>query len=382
MKKFTALLLAAMLVLSLAACSSSSSNNSSDSKDTSSPANTADTQTGTDNTGDSDSSAADIQTIELKVATAYNETESGGLLWKHFQQTLSDLSDGKITLTIFYGGTLCSATEELSMIQSGGIDLACLRSYAADLPLTTFPETTNLGIEQTTRYYDYVFYENEETSQLLSDELANYNAVYVGSCWAGGGQVCMSTVDVQSLADMGKYACGMTNFESAWRSLGLKNINASVGTGDMYTALNSGLIQWQIISMGPTIGLKIYEVCDYGVVMGMYGAGNNMVMNADMWNSLNDDTRAVIQEAAKETMEYSIEAATQEWDDNIAFMEGEGVTFYELSQEDKDAFADALWQASCDTAYENCVAIGEGDEMATIIAAASDFYGREWSPST
>ena len=133
--------------------------------------------------------------------------------------------------------------------------------------------------------------------------------------------------------------------------------------------------------MGPVLGLKIYEVCDYGVVMGMYGAGNNMVMNAAKWESLNEATQAVIQEAAKETMAYSIDVAINEWDDNIAFMESEGVTFSTLPQEDMDAFADALWQAVCDTAYERCVAVGKGEQMESVIGAASEFYGRDWAPA-
>lgn len=378
MKKLMALLLSLLLIFSVAACGSQS-DAQSETVDEAAQAE-APAEESTEGPTEADS-VDDIEEVELVVATAYNETESGGLLWKHFEETLNELSGGKIKLTIYYGGTLCGATEELGMIESGAVDMCCLRSYPADLPLTTFPETTNLGIEETTNYYAYVFYENEETSKLLADELAEHNAVYVGSCWAGGGQVCMSTVDVKTLADMGQYACGVTNFETAWKSLGLNNVNSSVGTGDLYTGLNSGLIQWQILSVGPVLGLKIYEVCDYGVIMGMYGAGNNMVMNETKWSSLNEATQAVIQQAAKETMEYSIDVAIEEWDDNIVFMESEGVTFSTLPQEDMDAFADALWQAACDTAYEKCVAVGKGEQMEMVIGAASEFYGRDWAPA-
>lgn len=373
MKRLMSLLLAVLLMLSFAACGTSAPAEVPPTEETA-------TETAVETVEEDETAVYDE--VNLVVATGFSETESGGANWTYFKEKLEELSGGKVTLTIYYGGTLCAATEELGMIESGAIDMCCLRSYPADLPLTTFPETTNLGIEETVRYYSYVFYENEESASYLAEELAEHNGVYIGTCWSGGGQVCMSTVDVKNLEDMGKYACGTTNFETAWKSLGLNNINSSVSGPDMYTGLNSGLIQWQILSIGPVFGMKLYEVCDYGVIMGMYGAGNNMVINADTWASLNDDTKALIQEAAKDTMEHSIQMSIDEWDNNIATIEGYGVEFCTLPQEDMDAFAEALWTASCDTAYQNCVAVGKGEEMAAIIGAAAEFYGKEWNVPT
>ena len=138
-KKLLAALLAVMMVASMAACGTSTASSAPAEAGSEAPAATeaateapAATETGStaeaasaeEETPKADSIECDPLTIDF--STIFNETETGGQIIKHFEEYISNLTGGAITMNIFWGGTLFSDAEALDGVNSGAVNMTAL----------------------------------------------------------------------------------------------------------------------------------------------------------------------------------------------------------------------------------------------------------------
>jgi TRAP-type C4-dicarboxylate transport system substrate-binding protein len=377
MKKILALMLALMLTLSLAACSSSSSDDSSSGSNDTSSTNTSDNSSTSDSsTADNTGGSASYDEVTLTFTVANNETETGGMLVKHFTDYVTEQSGGAVKFDISYGGTLCSSSENLDFVGSGAVDMCMTGTseFTAQLPLTNFPSFVYGSQQDALDYANYIAFENEETAKLIADEMAAAGVVTVGMN-AGGGNAYFFKSDYSTLADATKagLVLGVGSNLGCYEALGF-NVTSTM-PWDCYDQLSKGVIDCTQMAFAPGVSMSWQEVAPYVLVNNQFAFGNWWLVNSDVWASLSADTQALFYAAAEETESYSVELYATDEDAAVTTVENDGGTVYYMTEEEMAQEEAIFFEQS----YADCRAAassaGVSDQMETILAATNAYLG-------
>ena len=397
-KKLLAALLAVMMVASMAACGSDAAS-STTAASAEAPAAEATAAPAEEAAGSTEEAAApaeeaagsteEAQTerpesiecdpLTIDFSTVYNETETGGQIIKHFEEYISNLTGGAITMNIFWGGTLFSDAEALDGVNSGAVNMTALghMPHLATLNYLAFPGFAPGGTKAALDYFDTLMFKDPETSALIQQEAADNGIIYL-NVLAGGANAFCTTYEFTDLDSMISGSKSFGNMDAAiFEKLGFQV--TSVGPGDGYDALQRGLIDSTQMGLAPMVSMGWQDVASYWALDGTYTAGNMFTANLDWWNGLSDAQRQAIQQAADEVEEYSAGI----YDDSIAsdcatIEEKTGNKMVELS----DADIERIWAATFDAKAEAALATaepnGKTEGMTKILEVAAELTGYDW----
>ena len=405
-KKLLAALLAVMMVASMAACGSDAASSTTAAsaeapaaEATEAPAAEATAAPAEEAVGSTEEAAApaeeaagsteEAQTerpesiecdpLTIDFSTVYNETETGGQIIKHFEEYISNLTGGAITMNIFWGGTLFSDAEALDGVNSGAVNMTALghMPHLATLNYLAFPGFAPGGTKAALDYFDTLMFKDPETSALIQQEAADNGIIYL-NVLAGGANAFCTTYEFTDLDSMISGSKSFGNMDAAiFEKLGFQV--TSVGPGDGYDALQRGLIDSTQMGLAPMVSMGWQDVASYWALDGTYTAGNMFTANLDWWNGLSDAQRQAIQQAAGEGGEYSAGI----YDDSIAsdcatIEEKTGNKMVELS----DADIERIWAATFDAKAEAALATaepnGKTEGMTKILEVAAELTGYDW----
>ena len=392
-KKLLAALLAVMMVASMAACGSDAASSTTAAsaeapaaeateapaaEATAAPAEEAAGSTEEAQTERPESIECDPLTIDF--STVYNETETGGQIIKHFEEYISNLTGGAITMNIFWGGTLFSDAEALDGVNSGAVNMTALghMPHLATLNYLAFPGFAPGGTKAALDYFDTLMFKDPETSALIQQEAADNGIIYL-NVLAGGANAFCTTYEFTDLDSMISGSKSFGNMDAAiFEKLGFQV--TSVGPGDCYDALQRGLIDSTQMGLAPMVSMGWEEVASYWALDGTYTAGNMFTANLEWWNGLTDAQRQAIQQACDEVEEYSAGI----YDDSIAsdcatIEEKTGNKMVEFSDADVERIWAATFDAKADSAMETAKANGKEEGMTKILEKAAEITGYTWN---
>jgi TRAP-type C4-dicarboxylate transport system substrate-binding protein len=376
-KKLAALLMAASMVMSMAACGSESASSAAAEATSAEAAETTET-------AETGSAAEAVDTIEcepltINFSTTFNETELGGQTLKHFEEYLSEITGGAITVNFFWGGTLFTDAEALDGVGSGSVDMTALghMPHLATLNYLAFPGFAPGGSKAALEYFDELIFNNEETSALIQQEAADNGIIYLNVI-AGGANAFCTTYEFTDLDSMVSGSKSFGNMDATiFEKLGFQV--STVSPSDCYDALQRGLIDSTQMALAAMVSMGWADVADYWALDGTYTAGNMFTANLDWWNGLSDAQREAIQQAATEVEEYSAGLYDDSIAEDLATVESTtGHAVVELSQEDIDTIWAASFEAKADSALETAKANGKEEGMTKILEVAAELTGYDW----
>ena len=405
-KKLLAALLAVMMVASMAACGSDAASSTTAAsaeapaaEATEAPAAEATAAPAEDAAGSTEEAAApaeeaagsteeaqaerpesiECDPLTIDFSTVYNETETGGQIIKHFEEYISNLTGGAITMNIFWGGTLFSDAEALDGVNSGAVNMTALghMPHLATLNYLAFPGFAPGGTKAALDYFDTLMFKDPETSALIQQEAADNGIIYL-NVLAGGANAFCTTYEFTDLDSMISGSKSFGNMDAAiFEKLGFQV--TSVGPGDCYDALQRGLIDSTQMGLAPMVSMGWEEVASYWALDGTYSAGNMFTANLEWWNGLTDAQRQAIQQACDEVEEYSAGI----YDDSIAsdcatIEEKTGHKMVELSDADIERVWAATFDAKADAAMQTAEANGKAEGMTKILEKAAEITGYDW----
>ena len=318
--------------------------------------------------------------LTIDFSTVYNETETGGQIIKHFEEYISNLTGGAITMNIFWGGTLFSDAEALDGVNSGAVNMTALghMPHLATLNYLAFPGFAPGGTKAALDYFDTLMFKDPETSALIQQEAADNGIIYL-NVLAGGANAFCTTYEFTDLDSMISGSKSFGNMDAAiFEKLGFQV--TSVGPGDCYDALQRGLIDSTQMGLAPMVSMGWEEVASYWALDGTYTAGNMFTANLEWWNGLTDAQRQAIQQACDEVEEYSAGI----YDDSIAsdcatIEEKTGNKMVEFSDADIERVWAATFDAKADAAMQTAEANGKAEGMTKILEKAAEITGYTWN---
>ncbi len=282
--------------------------------------------------GQEGSSADGGKPVTILFSSTFAETETGGMLIKHFADHLGEISDGKIRVNVKYGGTLYGNDDQLEAVSSGAVQMIALghNPHFATLPvLCSVPDFAPNSSENALGYFKNLLFEDADSSAAINAEAAKNNIKYLNVI-AGGANAFCANFPFTNLASMVKGSSSFGNMEAKkFESLGFRV--TQMFPWDMYDSFDRGIVDATQMAFAPMISMSVYEVADYWMLDNTYTAGNFLTVNLDWWNTLTAAQQKLIQTAADEVMSYSAGIYESDIADQVQLLKDKGCTVVEMS---------------------------------------------------
>lgn len=247
----------------------------------------------------------------------------------------------------YFSATLMKQGTELVGLQRGNITMAGLPP--SDLAQQA-PEFDILGAAYVVRdqpHLKAIFNSpaGEQLKQIARDKL---KVEILGTFYYGTRQVNLKgDKEIKTPADMSGVKLRMPGGES-WQFLG-KAIGANpvpIPYTELYTALQSGVVDGQDNPLPNDKAMKFYEVTDQ-IVLTNHNVGFGMLlMSSRVWDSLTDDQKARVQAAADKATAWSDQQYLDQEAELLDFFRGEGLKVYEPDVASFQAYAQEQYLAS------------------------------------
>lgn len=227
---------------------------------------------------------------------------------ENFVQKVKNRSNGSITITTYPAGQLYTDKNMNEAIVSGGLDMG-LNSTA--MWSTVVPALKVLDLPYLYLSYDAVARAmTGSVGATLTNEMEKKGVHPV--IWVDYGyvQYLNNQRPIQSVEDMkGLQLRGYGAIPAQTiKALGASPV--SMGSGEVYMAMQRGTIDGLTSSTAAMYERKFYEVGQYLSMTNHEYCEFVLAMNSDAWNRLSPEQRKIIEEAARET-EADIRAETK-----------------------------------------------------------------------
>jgi TRAP-type mannitol/chloroaromatic compound transport system substrate-binding protein len=192
----------------------------------------------------------------------------------------------------------------------------------------------------------FAFFYNKGFLELAQEAYRPYNVHYLAPHISPQWDL-VSTQPIRAAEDFDGLKVRSFGIEARWyESMGASTVLLS--GGELYTALSTGVVD--AVRWGSPANLKalgLHEVADYYITPSpMPAPNNNFLINQQAWDSLPDDLKAIMEEAAKlASIDYMARAAALDAA-ALAEMQEAGVEVSSIPEEEwaeMEQGARALW---------------------------------------
>ncbi|BAL01262.1 putative transporter [Oscillibacter valericigenes Sjm18-20] len=344
-KKALSLILATLMVISLAACGSASSNSSSSPSSSSASA----------------ASSGDGSTPEYTwtAANVLAEDSVYGVALHKFADLIHEKSNGSITVDVYDAGTLGTEKECMEGLQMGTVDFEVASTATC----------SNFTASQTIYDLPYLFQNSAQAREVLQGDtcqgiLGELSDVSIKGItyFENGIYAIISKSPIQSLSDMSgkKIRAIESNLQTdTYAALGATGV--AIAWGDCYTALQTGVCDGISSTTIPNMySAKFYEVGKY-ITRTNHGYSPCLfAMSQTLWDSLDADTQNLIVECANEARDYQYDYIDDMLVSLQTEMEAAGVTFYNIDTTE--------WADACAPIYDKYVGAGANQIDPNLVA--------------
>lgn len=338
MKKLMSILLAAVMVLSLAACGSGNTDTSDESSDTS-------TDSG--------------ETITFKMHFVDPETAPYVQGGQKIAELVSEATDGKIQIEVMAGGSLGGERDTIELAMDNSLDIAT----CANSVLTNFiPEMGILDQAYLWKNADEAHAAVDGTLGDLVKEAAEKQGLHVIGFLESGFRNTFSTKPIQTIDDFkGVTIRTMENqyHQAAFEAFGAMPV--AMNYNDVFTALQQGTIDACENATSNCLNSGYYEVTKNVTNTQHAFVYILMCMSDDAWNKIPEDLREPFMNAVQEGVEYERNLLVEANEEATAELKELGVSFYDIDiptlqaayqakAAEKGFTFDPTWQAAVDEA--------------------------------
>lgn len=321
-------IMAFLIILGLAACGGGGSETSSNE------------ESGSDSSGDS--SGDDIQELTIKFShvVAENTPKHQGAL--AMQEYIETESDGKIKVEIYPNSSLFGDQDEYQNLVSNNVQFIApdLSKFVGHNPQFNVP---SLPFAFDNDEAAEAFWDGDKGQEVLTSLMDD--GVLGLYMWPNGGKhITNDSRPVETPEDFDglKFRTqGGQVLEAIYSSLGAGS--ESIPFGELYTALDQGVVDGQENTFSNIESKKFDEVQDYMTVMNHTRVDYAIFTNTEFWDSMNDATREIVEKGVEVGTEKArAEAASLNAEAYETIKERGETEIIELTPEQIQVFRDAL----------------------------------------
>jgi len=289
-------------------------------------------------------SRASAQVITVKMATLVPTNSSWFLSLKEVADKWNKLSNGRVRIILYGGGTKGDDPEVVQAMRLGELQGAVLVSVGlAEIEKSVYA----LSIPMAYDSYEEVYAVLEKVRPRL--EAAVESKGFVVLNWADGGWVhFFTTKAVASPDDLKKLKLfqwnGDTKSLEIWKAAGF-NPRPAAST-DLLTGLSTGL--FEACGMPPQVAQigRYYEKAKFMTDLNWALLMGATVIKQDTWAKIPADLKPALLQAMRETGEKLRADVRQSGEKDVVAMKGTGLTVVPV-----DAQTRELWRKTVESAY-------------------------------
>lgn len=304
--------------------------------------------------------AAQAQT-ELKLAHAAPETDLQQTLALFFKEQVEARTNGSVTVTIFPQGQLGNDAAMIDGARSGIIDIAMsgLNNFTGLVPQAGALELPFMFPSRDTAYAAL----DGEIGQGISAEFTQHGLKVLGFPENGYRNMTNNRGPIRVPADLAGLNMRVNNSKALndmFAALGANPLQLPVA--ELYTALETGVVDAQDHPIGIVLSFKFNEVQNYLSLTQHAYSALALVMNDARFNALTAEEQKVIAEVAAEAIAMQRKAVQEKETGMIEELKAAGMEV----NTDVDA---AAFQAAVKPVWDSFIA-ENGDAVVNAIMAA------------
>ena len=316
--------------------------------------------------------------VTFKLASPFADAELWGQAVEHFTEFISERTGGAVKFDLYPNGILGGPAEVLTLLETGGVDIALVSREAAAqaLPLFNFPGSPPGEQQDALAYFNHLVFANPESSTLIQAEAQVHRLRYLDFL-PMGARAFVSKTALNSLANLKGKKCAALDSVLALRALGLEVLDSPAAR--VYEKLSDGSIDCVYASFLAAAQLKWPEVAPYVVLDGTCAVDQLWIMSARAWAKVRPETQMVFVQAGKDLETWSSELVREEQERALRNLKAAGVTVETLAPEEQKLWWNTRFKVEADAQYESARDGGFLSDMLTILQAAASFTGTDWT---
>ena len=330
MKKMVAAALAACMALGLVACSGAQG----DAKVTTAAA--ADGAAAA--AGDTEKKTGSEMTWKMATDASKDYPTTKALI--KFADEVYEKSNGRIAVDVYESSILGDEVSYMEQLQAGTVDVAklslgTLSGHYEDTQVFLLP----FLFKNNTEMWKVL---EGEVGTMVKDGLNDYSIQGIG--FTDNGSRCFyTTTEVDSLEDFKGLPIRVQNnqlMNSMVSCLGGNPVNVSAN--EVYSALQTGVCKGGENNPNIILSDSLYEVAPYVLLDNHTTVMDVICMNLDLWNSLSDEDKQIVNDAMAEATKYDREIWDDSVEESIQKLKDGGATIVEPDDATLDTFRAAM----------------------------------------
>lgn len=302
--------------------------------------------------------------LELKLNGLHAPEHPVSLTHHYFADRVEQLTDGEITVDVFDARQLGDAVESVQSLRNGTIAFVTVSAsnLSQVLPAVDMFSLPYL-FKNADHYWDYL---NSERAQEFVQPLED-KGIKVLAFIDSGSRNFFSEEPIRSVEDVqGKKIRVMAS------PVQVKTIEAMGGTGvpvawgELYNALQTGLVDGAENNHPSVVTMKFYEVSDYYTLDEHARIPDMLLMSKSIYDRLSPEQQQAVEKAGDEAEAYMRGAWTMAEQSAMNELQDR---FTEIIEVDKQPFIDAV----SDLVQEEAERLGVTDEVNHILETGQNY---------
>ena len=275
----------------------------------------------------------------LRLAHPTPESDLQHIMAVHFKEAVEKASDGEITVTIFPNGQLGTDAQMIDGVRSGIIDMEIsgLNNFTGLLP-----EASAFELPFMFESRDAAFAALDgEAGQTVAKNMEQFNLKNLGYPENGFRNITNNRGPIKEPKDLEGLRMRVNNSAALSDMFELLGANPQqLPVAELYTALETGVVDAQDHPIGIVLSFKFYEVQKYLSMTRHAYAALNWVMNLNKFNGLSPEDQKIITDAARESVTMQRQMSIDSEDKMLSELESDGM---EINRDvDTAAFKEAV----------------------------------------
>lgn len=278
------------------------------------------------------------KTVKLNFNHAFTEQDARGKTYQFFADKCRELSNGSIDITVYPSEGLVKNQEALKAVMTKTVDMA-----STPTSLNSNEAKALAPMDVPGQYEPRQWRKTNEAIKGVMDEiLAEYNQKYLFATDEGDTIVYLNKKnkkDIHKATDLKglrirDHGTWVGKTISAWGGSPMTVVPADVAVAFDRGTVDGGYTGWPFV-----MSFKLYESAPYVSNLGLSNSTWLYVsINNDSWNSLSDNQKKIMEEAADLAMDYNESIMDDYYKEFEAAVKKAGGTIYNCTEEEKAAF--------------------------------------------
>ncbi len=283
------------------------------------------------------SSSAEKEPTLLRLGHIQSESNAWHKGSLRFAELVNEKTEGSVKVEVYPSSTLGADRDLVEGMQIGSVDFALVAGV-----MSNFHEPYSILelpylFEDLDHLEEFVY---GEDGKRLQNETLEETGVRGLEFWLRGPRELTTNKLVESPEDLRGTKIRVPNIEASvegWKAMGASP--TPMNFGEVYSSLQTGVIDAQENPIEFTASARIHEVQDYLVMTDHVFGYVQLLMSEKTFEDLTESERGAVLEAAEEARMYQNEIVFSEEEAALQLMVDEGVEVIEVDQE---PFRDAV----------------------------------------